>query len=66
MPLALAELAGNCDYEVDISRTFIDIRLPNSLCSFPDQSRHAASTTQADPRKGRHHPKPRKQKCDLA
>jgi len=57
MPLALAELVGNCDYEVDISRTFIDIHVPSSLCSNPDQSHHAASTTQADPRKCRHHPK---------
>mmetsp|Transcript_42849 Transcript_42849/g.82013 ORF Transcript_42849/g.82013 Transcript_42849/m.82013 type:complete len:896 (+) Transcript_42849:82-2769(+) len=60
MPLALAELAGNCDYEVDISRTFIDIRVSSSLCSYPDQSHHAASTTQADPRKCRHQPKPKK------
>jgi len=60
MPLALAELAGNCDYEVDILRTFIDIRVPSSLYSDPDQSHHAASTTQANPRKCRHLPKPKK------
>lgn len=60
MPLALAEFADKCDYDVDISRTFIDIRVPSSLCSFPDQSQHAASTTEADPRKCRHQPKPTK------
>jgi len=59
MPLALAEFAGNCDYEVDISRTFIDIRVPSSLFSGPDESHHAASTTQADPRKCRHRPRPK-------
>lgn len=62
MPLALAEFAGNCDYEVDISRTFIDIHISSSLCSVSNQSHHAASTTQADPRKCRHHPKPKKRK----
>eukprot|EP00927_Polykrikos_kofoidii_P039369 TRINITY_DN33775_c0_g1_i1.p1 TRINITY_DN33775_c0_g1~~TRINITY_DN33775_c0_g1_i1.p1 ORF type:complete len:905 (+),score=163.00 TRINITY_DN33775_c0_g1_i1:40-2715(+) len=60
MPLALAELVGNCDYEVDISRTFIDIRVPSSFCSYPEHSHYAASTTQADPRKCRHHPQPKK------
>lgn len=62
MPLALAEFSDNCDYEVDISRTFIDIRVPSSLFSHSDQSRHTASTTEADPRKCRHHLK--RKRCE--
>jgi len=54
MPLALAKLAGNCDYDIDIARTFIDIRVSSSLCSSSDQSRHTASTTHADTRKCGH------------
>lgn len=56
LPLGSAAAIGQMDVPVSVSKTFIDIRVPSSLCSTISLGPRTVSTTDANPRKG---PNPR-------
>lgn len=56
VPLAFAQAACRANVEIHVSRTFISIHVPSSLCtSSVSGAPHTASTTDAEPRKVANH-----------
>lgn len=55
VPLGLADIASLGESMVLVSRTFIHIKVPNSMCSSTAEGPLTASTTDADGRKPRNH-----------
>jgi len=55
VPLAFATSAAHQESKVNVSRTFIEVRLPTSLRSESHTGPRTASTTDMDPRKGSNH-----------
>lgn len=53
VPLAFSAASLRCEHDITVSKTFINIRIPSSMCSTEETGQRTQSTTDADKRKGK-------------